>query len=361
MTSTRLPQIAILAVIGAFISNAQAGQTERAFLSRAPQTLALAFGSGDSSFHRLRQDCSTLAGGGASAVYYDTVTFSNPNATAVTLDVRTQPPGGDGSASCDVNRDTVMMAYAGSFNPAAPTQNCIVYNDDAASPNLDRCSRISGVTVPANGSVVVVIAAYANGESYPYDLRFDGTALKSDTMFVDGFGDAVPVLPPATSYATHALSGQVVIDGVMAALPADSWVDAALGAQGQFAGVAQLAPITLSGTTDFGLLTTRFQWVDAAGGFGLAPVNAAASLSFSSMQLRLQSVSLNGTPIAIGGECRFSPVSWGMTGTSSASSIDVSDLQFSIPATNDGCGGFQAQLNSLFSGTSNSVDWQLAR
>lgn len=351
----------VLVLAGLSADSASAGQTEPAFLSRAPQALALAFGSSDGTFHRLRQDCTTLAGSAANAVYYDTVVLGNPNNVELVLDVRTQPPGGDGSASCDVNRDTVMMAYADSFDPNAPSQNCIAYNDDAPSPNLDRCSRISGLAVPANGRVVVVVAAFSNGENYPYDLRFDGTALRTDVVFADGFGDAVLPATPATAYAAHVLSGQVVVDGVMAPIPQDSWVDGVLGAQGQFAGFAQIAPMTLSGMTDFGLLTTRLQWIDAGGGFGLAPVSGAASLSFAGMQLRLQSISLNGAPINIGGECRFSPVSWGMSGNSGATTIDVSDPQFSIPTTSDACGGFQAQLNSLFSGTLNSVDWRLDR
>ena len=85
----------VLVLAGLSADSASAGQTEPAFLSRAPQALALAFGSGDGTFHRLRQDCTTLAGSAANAVYYDTVVLGNPNNVELVLDVRTQPPGGD--------------------------------------------------------------------------------------------------------------------------------------------------------------------------------------------------------------------------------------------------------------------------
>ncbi len=361
MTTKRLNPVSGILLLVIVAGAAHAGDSTSLFLSRAPQTLALALGSGDGTFHRLRTDCSTMAGNGASAVYYDTVTFLNATNVAVNLDLRTQPPGGDGTATCDTTSDTTMMAYSGSFNPAAPMQNCIAYNDDAASPSLDRCSRISGLNVPASGSVVVVVAAYANGDKFAYDLRFDGTSFADGRIFADGFGDTVPSFPPNSVYAAHAASGQIVVDGVVAALPADSWVDAILNDEGHFAGAAQLAPITLSGSTDFGLVTTRLQWVDLNNGYGTVPVNAAGALTFSGMELRLQSLSLNGSPFDIGGECRFSPVPWDLVGSSTATTIDLSDSQFTIPQTGDACGGYQAQLNSLFSGSSNSVDWHLAR
>lgn len=346
----------------ALTSTASAGDTPVFFLSSTPQTLALTLGSGDGSFHRPRQNCTELSGSGATQVNYDTVSVFNPNPVALSLDVRTQPPGGDGSATCDAARDTVMMAYSGGFDAALPLQNCIAYNDDAAgSPNLDRCSRISGVTVPAQGSVTLVVAAYANGDSYPYDLRFDGTTL-ADRLFADGFDGTPPSLPSGgTLYAAHAVSGQVDVGGVVAPLPPTSRVDAIIGAQGAFAGMAQLAPIALSGTTSIGLLGARLQWIDLGGGTGTAPVGAAATLQFPQMQLRLQSVTLNGAPVPIGGECRFSPVNWTMTGAGSASSIDVSAAQFTIPPSSDACGGWAAQLNNLFGGTDNGVQWSVQR
>ena len=79
----------VLVLAGLSADSASAGQTEPAFLSRAPQALALAFGSGDGTFHRLRQDCTTLAGSAANAVYYDTVVLGNPNNVELVLDVRT--------------------------------------------------------------------------------------------------------------------------------------------------------------------------------------------------------------------------------------------------------------------------------
>ena len=340
-------------------SAALAGDTAISFIVRPPAVLAAALGSGDATFNRLRQNCSTLSGSGTS-VHYDTVQFTNPTSAAMTLDVRTQAPGGNGTGTCGVERDTVMMAYSGSFNPAAPTQQCIGFNDDATSPNLDRCSRISGLVVAPQSTVVIVIAAFDNGQSFDYDLRFDGTAptQTADALFRTGFEDGEGALQPE---ASRSVSGQITIDAVVAPVAADSTMDRLLAPDGQYFGFLQLAPITLSGMSDLGPIQTRFQWFDASGGFGTVPASGAATLSYSGLQLRLQSVLLNGNPVPIGGECRFGPVSWSFTGQSSGGSIDVAAPSFTIPPTSDACGGFQAQLNGLFSGTSNAVELDIQR
>jgi hypothetical protein len=244
-------------------SAARAGDTEISFIVRPPAVIAAALGSGDATFNRLRQNCSTLSGSGTS-VHYDSVQFSNPTSAAMTLDVRTQAPGGNGTGTCDVARDTVMMAYSGSFNPAAPTQQCIGFNDDATSPNLDRCSRISGLVVAPQSTVVIVVAAFDNGQSFDYDLRFDGTAptQAADALFRTGFEDGEGTLQPE---ASRSVSGQITIDGVVAPVAADSTMDRLLAPDGQYFGFLQLAPITLSGMSDLGpdpdpLPVVRRQW-----------------------------------------------------------------------------------------------------
>jgi hypothetical protein len=272
--------------------------------------------------------------------------------------VRTQPPGGDGTAQCGENRDTVITVYDGVFDPAQSAQHCAAYNDDAHEPFLDFCSRVSNFEVPANGSVTVVVASYSGGQRFDYDLRFDGTI--GPEVFGSGFEEET-VQRRATAFVARPVSGQVTVDGVIAPIPPDSWIDSVIGADGSFAGKAQLAPIILSGTTEAGPMQTRFQWIDTGSGVGSAPANGAASLSFTGMSLRLQWVTLNGLPVNIGGECRFTPIAWSMAGNSSATHIDVSDAQFTIPPTSDACAGFQGPLNNLFSGTINSVDWSVTR
>jgi hypothetical protein len=324
--------------------------------SDSPQIVAGALGAGDQTFRRTGQNCSALSNT-ATAVFYDTYVISNPTTEPAILDVRTQPPGGNGSAVCTQGaNDTVMAIYSGGFVPGNATQGCVAFNDDA--PGLDRCSRISGFTIAPASSVTLVVTALDNGNAFPYDLRFDGSA-HSMPIFRDGGGESTQAAVPRALPA----GGAITIDGFPVALPSGSRFNGQIDFVTQnINGPFAFLPMTASGIlTNAGPATLRMQLWHAGTSSGVVGPGNAVTLNALDIYLRLQTATINGTPLNLGGDCKFGPISWSTSGTWNGTAIATSQPSFLIPpAPAASCNGLGAQLSAVISGTDNSVNLSIS-
>ena len=92
------------------------------------------------------------------------------------------------SAVSPVNWDTYLGLYSGSFNPALPFANALIYNDD--NPTIG----LSGFTIAltAGTSYFAVATGFANTDFGTYNLSITGPG----TITIGGGGAGVP--EPAT-------------------------------------------------------------------------------------------------------------------------------------------------------------------
>lgn len=343
--------VGIVALATAACLPAHATDSAIAWSRGMPQTVAGTLGSGDGTMHRLRQSCGELSNTGT-AVYYDTVRVTNVGSEPSRLDVRTQPPGGDGTAMCtDENADTVMAVYIGPFSPAAAPVNCLAFNDDSAAPNLDRCSRIPAFTLLPGEEATVVVMGFDNGDSFAYDLRFDGSVFGHHILRADFEDDDAPELH------SQPVGGGFTLQGYPIPMAADSHfngqVDEAGAIDGSFAlGATEVSDIA----THLGLVTLRSQFWHAGASAGLIDPDDNAALNVSQMWFRLQSVTIDGVAEPIGGDCAFGPIFWTLAGSADASLIDVLTPSFTMPPMPaDACNGYGTMLNGLISGNNHGV------
>lgn len=126
-----------------------------------PASVSDALDGDDSTYNRtLGGDCTQLSGAGVD-VRYDTITLTNTGASTASVNLEIECGGDDG----------FLTAYNGSFNPAAPTANCIVNDDDT----VDFCPSLTGVSVPAGQTVVFVVSEFEPGAMDAWTAVFTGT------------------------------------------------------------------------------------------------------------------------------------------------------------------------------------------
>lgn len=87
---------------------------------------------------------------------YSVVTFDNPTRTNLRVDVLVDWVGFDG----------FLHVYESSFDPARLNVGCLGTNDDFEGT---RRSRVQDITVPAGGSIDLVLSSWAAGQSGGYD------------------------------------------------------------------------------------------------------------------------------------------------------------------------------------------------
>jgi hypothetical protein len=320
-----------------------------------PQTMALGLGSGDATFTRAAS-CAQLSATGT-AVHYDTVVVTNTGRRTGMLDVRTRPHGGALAATCSSGRDTVLAVYSGtSFNPANATAGCIAHNDNEDGGTL--CSRVSGISVRPGASVTVVVAGVDNDERFPYDLRFDGSQYGGDGIYIASF-------EANESYVGKQLpaTGEFTVDTYPAPLAAGSRLDGGVDTDGSIRARLALAPAQLQDiATGLGLITLRIQMWQNGAGSGQIAGNNTAVYGANDLFLRLQHATVNGSPVDLGGNCQFGPITWSLAGNADAQSIDLTQASYTIPpGAPTACNGLGSQLNAIVAGTDNSVTLGLER
>ncbi len=136
-----------------------------------PSNIVGSFDAQDSTFNR-PVSCASLSGVGT-ATPFDTITLTNTGASAATVNVRLGQSG-DPSTACGTIIDPFMALYDGSFNPASPLTNCLLVNDDTNGV-IDRCPSLTGVSIPSGQTRVIVLTAFDNGATFPYEVTFAGT------------------------------------------------------------------------------------------------------------------------------------------------------------------------------------------
>ncbi|MGB0132348.1 hypothetical protein, partial [Dokdonella sp.] len=136
-----------------------------------PANIVGSFDAQDSTFNR-PVSCAGLSGVGT-AVSYDTITLTNSGASAATLNIRLAQQGNP-SAACGTVIDPVLVEYAGSFNPAAPLTNCLLFNDDT-NGSTDRCPSFTGISIPSGATRVYVLSTFDNNAAFDYEVTFAGT------------------------------------------------------------------------------------------------------------------------------------------------------------------------------------------
>ena len=321
-----------------------------------PQTIAGTLGPGDGTMQRLDQDCASVSGT-ATAVYYDTVRITNTGSQISRLDVRTQQPGDDGDASCGAEADTALAIYIGPFSPDAVTTNCAAFNDDSTTPDLDRCSRTRPLELAPGEEATVVVMGAADGDSFAYDLRFDGSVFGHRILAADFEDDDAP------EPRGLAVGGGSTLHGYPIPMAAGSVFNGQVDGVGAIDGTLALEATEISGVaTHLGLITLRSQFWHAGGSTGLIDGNGTTALEAEQIWFRLQSIAINGVPEPIGGDCAFGPITWSLAGLSDTSLIDVQAPSFAIPPMPaDACNGYGATLNGLVVGNDHAVRLMISR
>jgi len=317
-----------------------------------PQTMALGLGGGDATGPGLAS-C-TQASPQRNASFQDRITVTNTGPRRALLDVRTQAMGGAAGAGCSAPVNTTMAVYS-SYSPAAPTANCLAFNDDAAQGST--CSRISNVSIAPGASVTIVVSSASNGEKFPYDLRFDGSVY-SPSVFYASF-------EPVELYNGHGMpaSGQFTVDGYPAPFAAGSMLNGAVNpANGNIQGRLALSPVQLQDmATNLGFVTLRAQlWQNGSGSGQLT--GGVASYGATNLFLRLQHATVNGAPVDLGGDCQFGPITWALTGNADADAIDLMQNGFVIPpVAANACNNLGGPLSSVVAGSDNTATVSFAR
>ena len=151
-----------------------------------PATVVGALDADDDFMSERPASCTGLVPPDAGAYAFDTVSFSNSGASVANVVFTTA----DSNGLCTSAADTVVIVYAGSFNPAAPLVNCESVNDDTAAA-ANACSQIT-LSVPAGGSKTIVVTSH-----FPGLFPIGGPAAPSGTSglfgWQGGFGGTTPV------------------------------------------------------------------------------------------------------------------------------------------------------------------------
>ncbi len=170
---------------------------------------------------------------------------------------------------------------------------------------------------------------------------------------------AFPRLAAAVDFA---VTGTATINGNAAVLPAggkfaNSGYDLVTGAiaNGKFT-----FPQTTSTSSSGGVTyVVKYQLSQTDTSSGQVASDGVAALTDASLKLTVVSATANGFPIPIGA-CAFQPIVAGLSGTGSATGLDLADSQFDIPEAPPGdCGSFRDQINAAFAGSSNSIEIHL--
>jgi hypothetical protein len=344
---------AFLLICGASAAHATDSGVEWSF--GVPQRMALGLGAGDATYHRVSGSCAQLSPT-ATAARYDTIVVSNIGRRSGVLDVRTRPLAGGTGSTCPASMDTVLTAYSGTFNPANASAGCLAINDDEAGGTS--CSRLSNLTIPAGGSITLVVAGADNDQRFPYDLIFDESRYGGDGIYLASF-------EPSETYVGRQLpaSGEFRVDGYPAPFAAGSRLDGGEDDAGVIRARLALAPVQLQDiATNLGFVTLRLQMWQNGRGTGQAAPIGNASYGANDLFLRLQHATVNGNPVDIGGNCQFGPITWALTGNADAQSIDLTQASFTIPpGASTACNNFGTQLNAIIAGSDNSVTIGLER
>lgn len=133
-----------------------------------PANVVGALDADDSTYNRLLSGCGALSASGT-AVSYDTITLTNTGSSTATLNVQVGDPADPTQCT---GLDTYVSVYDSVFNPADPTTGCLASDDDSG-PGF--CSLLTGVSVPAASTVVIVVTSFGNGSFFDYGVGFGGT------------------------------------------------------------------------------------------------------------------------------------------------------------------------------------------
>ena len=224
-------------------------------------------------------------------------------------------------------------------------------------PDLDRCSRVRAFELAPGEEATIVVMGAANGDSFAYDLRFDDSVFGHRILRADFEDDDAPE-PEGL-----AVGGGSTLHGYPIPMTADSHFNGQVDGTGAIDGTLALSATEISGVaTHLGLVTLRSQFWHAGDSIGLIGAGGSTAFEASQIWFRLQSIQINGTPMDIGGDCAFGPISWSLAGLADASLIDVLTPSFVIPPMpTDACNGFGATLNGLVAGDDHAVRLTISR
>ncbi|HET9047500.1 MAG TPA: hypothetical protein VFN29_00840 [Chiayiivirga sp.] len=155
------------------------------------------------------------------------------------------------------------------------------------------------------------------------------------------------------------VTGSLSIDGSPTTLPAggnfgDSTYDPLSGALS--AGAFTLPASTVSFPTQLGTVVVVYQLSQTNTSTGTVDASSVASLTHAEMALTVVSASLNGFPVSLG-TCVFQPIDLYLVGTASASGMDLSDPNFSVPpVAPTACAGYGATINAAIAGSNKSIN-----
>jgi hypothetical protein len=174
----------------------------------------------------------------------------------------------------------------------------------------------------------------------------------------------------AAAAAAHAanfpVTGTISVNGTSGALPAggtfgNSTYNGTTGALSSGKFTFPQASTTFH-SDDLGTdVVVNYQLSQTNTSTGQVAPDGVAALSVAHMKLQIVSAFAGGiVPIPLG-TCVFQPIDFGLSGTGSATGLDLSDASFTIPAVaSTDCGGFGDQINSGVAGSNNSLDVHIA-
>ncbi len=164
---------------------------------------------------------------------------------------------------------------------------------------------------------------------------------------------ALGVFATAAAATDFTVTGSISINGNTGALPDGTFLgssyDPITGAIG--AGTFKF-PVT---TVSQGANSLTYQLSQTNSSTGLVDGSGVAALSNAAFSVRLINGTYNGFPVTFGASCIFAPINMALTGTATATGLDLAESGFTIPQTTDNCNNFAALMNPAVSGSSNAI------
>jgi hypothetical protein len=161
------------------------------------------------------------------------------------------------------------------------------------------------------------------------------------------------------SAADFPVSGTLSVNGNSGALPdggtfGDSTYDASTGALSP--GAFSFPQTTTSFPSDLGTVAVTYRLSQTDTSTGLVVADGTAALTNASLTLNVTHVTISGIPISVG-TCVFQPIDIALTGTGSATGLNLAESGFSIPeVAPSACGGYGDQINQAIAGTNNAIE-----